>query len=164
MSESYEELIAGQRILRRPPTATHEMLVDRLHNLVGKNIPLNSTLRLLAPRSELNLDGHSVLRPDLAVIRVGPDTVESEPVELYLVAEVLQPGDHHIDTVVKKQVLTDGRLPRLWIVDPRYLNVEIYGIKRQGFTLLEILANDNPLTDPHLPGFRCPMNELFADS
>jgi Uma2 family endonuclease len=64
--------------------------------------------------------------------------------------------------VVKKQLWADARLPRLWMVDPRYLNVEVYGCGEYGFTLLDILANHHPLTDPYLPGLRCPMDELFA--
>ena len=164
MNEAYEELIAGQRVLRRPPTSLHETLVARLHRLVGQSLPLNSTLRLLAPRSELELDGHSVLRPDLAIVRMGPRMDEPQRVQLYLVAEVLQPGDHHVDTVDKKQVWTDGRLPRLWMIDPRYLNVEVYGCNETGFTLLQILANHHALTDPYLPGFNYSMSALFGGS
>jgi Putative restriction endonuclease len=164
MNEAYEELIAGQRVLRRPPTPTHETLVAHLHQLVARSLPLNSSLRLLAPRAELELDGQSVLRPDLAVVRMGPKTSENQRVQLYLVAEVLQPGDHHVDTGVKKQVWTDGRLPRLWMVDPRYQNVEVYGSNEAGFSLLDILANDHPLTDPHLPGFSYTMPQIFGGS
>jgi len=162
MNGAYEELIAGQRVQRRTPTPEHEILVARLHALVAKSLPLNSTLRLLGPRAELELDGHSVLRPDLAIVQMRPTVDGSRRVQLYLVAEVLQPGDHHVDTVAKKQIWSDGLLPRLWIVDPRYFNVEIYGRGDHGFTLLEILANHLPLTDPYLPGFRLSMPELFV--
>lgn len=162
MNGAYEELIAGQRVQRRTPTPDHEILVARLHALVAKSLPLNSTLRLLGPRAELELDGHSVLRPDLAIVQMRPTVDGTRRVQLYLVAEVLQPGDHHVDTVAKKQIWSDGLLPRLWIVDPRYFNVEVYGCGDHGFTLLEILANHHPLTDPYLPGFRLSMPELFV--
>lgn len=163
MSDAYDEIINGQRIHRRPPSDRHEVLVARLHQLVEKFLPLNSTLRLLAARSTLNLEGQSLLRPDLALIRVEPRTEATpRPVKLYLVAEVLDPGDHHGDTVIKKQLWTDGRLPRLWMVDPRYLNVEIYGCVEHGFSLIDILANQQTLTDPYLPGLNCSMHELFA--
>ena len=164
MNEAYEELISGQRVLRRPPTPTHETLVAHLHQLVARSLPLNSSLRLLAPRAELELDGQSILRPDLAVVRMGQKTSENQRVQLYLVAEVLQPGDHQVDTGLKKQVWNDGRLPRLWMVDPRYQNVEVYGSNQTGFSLLDILANDHPLTDPHLPGFSYTMPQIFGGS
>ena len=62
----------------------------------------------------------------------------------------------------QKQLWADAKLPRLWMVDPRYLNVEVYGCGEYGFTLADILANHHALTDPHLPGLSCPMDELFA--
>ena len=64
---------------------------------------------------------------------------------------------------MKKQIYSDLRLPRFWMVDPRYLNVEVYGIGEYGFTLTAILAHTHPLTDPFLPGLHCSMHELFAD-
>ena len=162
MSDAYEEIIGGQRIHRRPPSKRHELLVTRLHQLVEEFLPLNSSLRLLPPRATLELDGQSLLCPDLALIRVESGTETHRPVKLYLVAEVLDPGDHHCDTVVKKQLWTDGRLPRLWMVDPRYLNVEVYGCVEHGFSLIDILSHQQTLTDPYLPGLNCSMNELFA--
>lgn len=161
MSEPYEELLQGETIHRGPLSIEHELLVERLHALVARSLPLNSTLRLLPARTEVQLGGHSVLRPDLAVIRLLPGAEETA--QLYLAAEVLQPGDHHADTVIKKQLWADAKLPRLWMVDPRYLNVEVYGRGEFGFTLSDILAHHHPLTDPFLPGLSCTMDALFAD-
>ena len=164
MTEGYEEVIDGEVQLRRAPSAEHERLVARIHRLVADTLSPNSALRLLPPRSGLRLAESVTLRPDLALVRVPAETGEEEATpQLYLVAEVLHPGDHHLDTVVKKQLWSDLRLPRLWMVDPRYLNVEVYGCGEYGFTLLHILANRDRLTDPYLTGLACPMGELFAD-
>ena len=136
--------------------------MERLHRLVAKSLTDNSALRLLRPRTELELGDAGRLRPDLTVVRTVAAAAEPPEGQLYLVAEVLLPGDHHVDTVIKKQLWADARLPRLWMVDPRYLNVEVYGCGEWGFTLLDILANHHALSDPHLPGLSCPMDELFA--
>ncbi len=159
MSEAYEEVIRGETACR-PPPADHEILVGRLHALVAGCLPPNSTLRLLPPRASLQLADDCILRPDLTVIRTDPDLTGAA--RLYLVADVLLPGDHHIDTFIKKQLWADSRLPRLWMVDPRYLNVEVYSRGEYGFTLTDILAHHHRLTDPHLPGLGCSMDELFA--
>jgi hypothetical protein len=50
------------------------------------------------------------------------------------------------------------------MIDPRYLNAEVYGCGEFGFTLLEILAHGDRLTDPLLHGLACSMNDLFAES
>ncbi|MGA7723695.1 MAG: Uma2 family endonuclease [Opitutaceae bacterium] len=163
MSEPYEETIHGEDFYRSPPNSSHELLVARLHRLVANYLPADSGLKVLPPRTELNLGEEVRLQPDLCIMRLrSPETGPAEETP-YLVAEVLLPGDHHTDTVVKKQLWSDIRLPRLWMVDPRYLNVEIYASTEFGFTLLDILANRHPLTDPNLPGLSCPMRELFAD-
>ena len=44
----------------------------------------------------------------------------------FLAEEVITRGDHNADTVVKKEVYEKMRVPRLWMVEPRYGNVEIY--------------------------------------
>jgi Uma2 family endonuclease len=165
MTEGYEEMIDGEVQLRRAPTAEHERLVDRLHGLVSTTLSPNSALRLLPPRSGLRLTESLTLRPDLAIVRVPSSTTEEDATpQLYLVGEVLHPGDHHLDTVVKKQMWADLQLPRLWMIDPRYLNVEVYGCGEYGFTLLNILAHRDELTDPLLRGFACSMNHLFAET
>src|SRR4051812_30443634 len=124
MSAAYEEIIDGETLDRRAPSGSHELLVGRLHALVARAIPPNSALQLLPPRASLQLADNCVLRPDLVVIRRDPTLAASA--QLYLVAEVLAPGDHHVDTFIKKQIWSEIRLPRLWMVDPRYLNVEVY--------------------------------------
>ncbi len=111
---------------------------------------------MLPPRrTPLELRPGCRVAPDLALTRAADGW-------LCLAVEVIQPGDHHRDTVVKKQLYMDCRLPRLWIVDSRYHNVEIYGTGEFGFRLETILANHHPLTDPDLPGFSRTMDELFA--
>lgn len=163
MSDNYEEVIDGETLLRLPPSPSHELLVGRLHAHAAGALPLNSRLRLLPPRTEVRLNPRIRLCPDLTIVRPAPPPGSGDTYEIYLAAEVLHPGDHHLDTVVKKQIYSDLKLPRFWMVDPRYLNVEIYGIGEYGFTLTAILAHGNPLTDPHLPGLNYPMSELFAD-
>lgn len=160
MSEAYEETIQGETLDRRAPSGSHELLVGRLHALVARCLPANSKMQLLPPRASLQLADDCVLRPDLAIIR--NDSALTGAAQLYLVAEVLLPGDHHVDTFIKKQIWSQVRLPRLWMVDPRYLNVEVYGVGEYGFTLTDILAHHHPLSDPCLPGLGCTMDELFA--
>ena len=157
MSEPYEETIDGSVLPRRAPGLEHERLVADLHALVSAALPPNSALQLLRPRTGLRLADDCLLRPDLVAVRADAVGVATP----YLVAEVLLPGDHHLDTFVKKHLWSDLRLPRLWMVDPRYLNIEVYGCGEYGFTLQDILANHHPLTDPHLPGLVCPIEEFF---
>ena len=54
------------------------------------------------------------------------------------------------------------RVPRLWMVDPRYDNVEIYHSFEFGLQLNGILAGGEVLQEKLVPQFRLTVAELFA--
>jgi Uma2 family endonuclease len=114
-----------------------------------------STTRLLEPRSQLQLTPGVSVCPDLALVTVATD-------KLWLAIEIISPDDHHSDTVVKKQIYEELKLPRLWIVDPRYDNVEVYHGSPYGLSLKGILAGREMLTEKLLPGFELSVAKLFA--
>lgn len=155
MSDPYQELIDGETFLRGPLNGPHELLCDRLHTWVASHLPANSALKLLPRRTTLTLRAGTDICPDLALVR-------RDNSELYLAAEVLQPGDHHPDTVLKKQLYSDCRVPRLWVVDSRYQNVEVYSTGGVGFRLDTILAVNDSLTDAAVGGAAYPIDAIFS--
>jgi Uma2 family endonuclease len=92
--------------------------------------------------------------PDFALVTAIGD-------KLWLVAEVIGSEDHNVDTVTKKGVYEEIKLPRLWMIDPRYNNVEIYHGNEYGLALKEILALKDVLSEPLLPAFQYSVAELF---
>src|SRR5215831_14194185 len=119
MSELYEEILAGQTVTRSGPGVRHEQICQLLHDRVLASVANLSSTRLLARRVQVKLSSDSVLRPDLALITTATGKV-------WLAAEIVDSNDHRIDTVHKKQLYEDSRIPRLWMIDPRYDNVEVY--------------------------------------
>jgi Uma2 family endonuclease len=63
---------------------------------------------------------------------------------------------------VKKEVYEKIRVPRLWMVDPRYDNVEIYHGMEFGLALKGILAGSEVLSEKLIPEFQIVIAELFA--
>lgn len=155
MSDPYEEIIGGETLLRRPPGARHERICARLHALVAAAIPGVNTTRLLEPRSVVTISHGTILRPDLALVTTATG-------KLWLAAEVIGSDDHRADTVLKKQIYEEANIPRLWMVDPRYDNVEIYHTSQYGLMLKGILATKEILSEPLMPAFQVTMSELFA--
>jgi Uma2 family endonuclease len=96
----------------------------------------------------------SIMRPDLALVACATG-------KLWLAAEIISPKDHRADTVMKKAIYEEVNLPRLWMVDPRYDNVEIYHGSPHGLALKRILASAEVLEEPLLPGFSVTVRELF---
>jgi Uma2 family endonuclease len=154
MSRSYEEVIEGVNVLRPAPGARHEALCNCLHERVAAAIGPAAPVRLLERRSVVQAAPGTFLRPDLALVTLAND-------RLYLAVEIVSSEDHRWDTVTKKEIYENLRLARLWMVDPRYNNVEMYHGTPHGIALRNILAGSETLTDVFLPALALSMDELF---
>ncbi len=155
MSVAYAEILNGTPLARRAPGARHEMICGRLHQWVRASVANFAGTRLLAPRTEVRLSLKHTVCPDLALVAAVNG-------KLWLAAEIVSSDDHQPDTVIKKQIYEEMRLPRLWMIDPRYDNVEVYHNSEYGLTLKSILAGQELLTEKLLPEFQLTVAELFA--
>ena len=110
--------------------------------------------RLLPARTRVQVGHATHLCPDLSLVVAATG-------KLWLAAEIVNSDDHRTDTVVKKQIYEDIKLPRLWMVDPRYDNVEVYHSNEYGLILKGILAGHEILSEKLLPEFQLTVAELF---
>ncbi len=156
MSEPYEEILEGESHLRFGPGRRHEIICERLHGRVAACLEHSTVSRLLPPRSVIRISPGTMVRPDLVLVTAAT----GRP---WLVAEIIDAGDHRIDTVVKKQIYEEVNLPRLWMIDPRYDNVEIYHGTPHGMALQKILASRELLRESLLPGFELVVEDLFSE-
>ena len=155
MSVAYAEMLNGAPLARRAPGARHELICNRLHKWVKASVANFAGTRLLAPRSEVRLSLNHTVCPDLALVAAATG-------KAWLVAEIVSSDDHQPDTVIKKQIYEEMKLPRLWMIDPRYDNVEVYHSNEYGLALKCILAGHELLTEKLLPEFQLTIAELFA--
>ena len=154
MSSPYEELLQGAALVRVSPSSRHEQICDRLHQCVRASVSNLTSTCLLNARAAIRIAPDSIVRPDLALLTVSTK-------KLWLAAEIVNSEDHATDTVVKKQIYEDIRLPRLWMIDPRYDNVEVYHATPYGMVLKGILAGSEVLSEKLLPEFQIVIEELF---
>jgi hypothetical protein len=154
MSEAYAETLGGVILMRRAPCVRHELICSRLHECVHASVANLTSTRLLARRSEVRLSSKHAVRPDLALMTVATD-------RLWLAAEIVSSDDHHTDTVIKKQLYEEMKLPRLWMIDPRYDNLEVYHGSPYGLLLKDILAGGEILAESLLPEFQMTVADLF---
>ncbi len=157
MSPTYAEILNGAPLARQAPGVRHEQICARLHQWVKASTANFAGTRLLAPRSEVRLSRQHTVCPDLALVAAATG-------KMWLAAEIVSSDDHQPDTVIKKQIYEEMRLPRLWMIDPRYDNVEVYHSSEYGLVLKEILAGRELLTEKLLPEFQMTISELFAAS
>jgi Uma2 family endonuclease len=154
MSDIYEEVFAGEVTPRRAPGTRHELICSRLHALMAASVGNLAGTRLLPTRTEVRVSSNTLLRPDLSLVTAATG-------KLWLAVEIVSPDDHRNDTVVKKQIYEEIKLPRLWMVDPRYDNIEVYHATEYGLKLIHILAGREVLTEKLLPEFQLTVAELF---
>jgi Uma2 family endonuclease len=155
MSGPYEEILDGGSLPRSAPGARHEMICGRLHAAMTAGVANLPSTRLLAPRAQVRISRTTTLCPDLALVTAATG-------RLWLAVEIVGREDHHTDTVVKKQIYEDIRVPRLWMVDPRYDNVEVYHSTEWGLVLKGILAGSEVLAETLVPEFQIVIAGLFA--
>ena len=155
MRAPYEEMLAGVWTLRLSPGQRHELICARLHAALRTSVTGFPGTKLLDSRSEVRLNPATALRPDLAVVTAANG-------KLWLAVEVVSSDDHHTDTVVKKQIYEDLKVARLWMVDPRYDNIEVYHATQYGLKLDGILAGRDVLSEKLLPTFQLVVAELFG--
>lgn len=154
MSDPYEEIVEGETLLRMPPGARHEAICSRLHEMVAASAATVATTRLLERRSVVQLSPGTMVRPDLALVTAATG-------KLWLAAEIISSDDHRPDTVTKKQIYEELNIPRLWMIDPRYDNVEVYHGTQYGLMLKGILAGREVLSEQLLPVLQVSVAELF---
>lgn len=155
MSGPYDEVLSGEAVMRCPPGNRHEVICQRIHSIVAECLERIATTRLLEIRSPVELGSGTVLRPDLTLVTVAT----GKP---WLIGEVIDSEDHHTDTVLKKTIYEESKLPRLWMIDPRYNNVEVYHGTPYGLSLKQILAHRDQLTEKLIPELSVGMLDLFA--
>lgn len=156
VSQPYEEILDGGSLVRSAPGTRHEMICDRLHAVMTAGVTNLASARLLPPRTQIRISRTTLLCPDLALVTVATG-------KLWLAVEVVSRDDHHTDTFIKKQVYEDIRVPRLWMVDPRYDNVEVYHSTPFGLVLKNILAGNELLAEALIPEFQIAVAELFSE-
>ncbi|MES1180490.1 MAG: Uma2 family endonuclease [Verrucomicrobiota bacterium] len=155
MSRPYEEILDGATLPRSAPGDRHEVICARLHREMAASVNGLAATELLAPRTKVQISRTSHFRPDLALLTTATG-------KLFLAVEIISRDDHKADTVTKKEVYGQWRVPRLWIVDPRYDNVEIYHAFEFGLKLQGILAGREVLQEKLIPQFQMTVAALFA--
>ena len=154
MSQSYEEVIEGTKLTRAAPGVRHELICSRLHKCVQASVANFAGTKLLSPRTEVKLSAQTKVCADLALVTAANG-------KLWLAAEIVSSDDHRTDTVIKKQIYEEVKLPRLWMIDPRYDNVEIYHSSEYGMILKAMLAGRETLSERLLPEFELSIEALF---
>jgi Uma2 family endonuclease len=159
------ELIAGELKKMSPASWRHCAVAAWIHGRLAEHIrrhDLGMTF-IAEPGFLLAHDPDTVRVPDAAFIR--KDHLPAEPPnEAFwpgapdLAVEVVSPGDtvSEVDDEVKAWL--DAGAMMVWVANPKWQTVTVY---RSATDIKVLTASDELTGDDVIPGFRCPVGEIF---
>ena len=162
------ELIEGELFVSCSPGLTHEIVLITLIRRIGRFLD-NNPVGLIITGPGMILSETSGVIPDAVFFLneqrskiVKEDRLHAPPA---LVIEILSPGSANIrrDRISKLNLYAKHGVPEYWIVDPKNKTVERYVRKHSSLTLRETLRDEETLTMIALPGFSCPVSDIFKD-
>lgn len=157
------ELIGGEIIDMAPAGFEHGFVVANLARILGSYVSERKLGRVLAGDPGFIIDDLNVRAPDVAFL--DHDRVAKAPARGFmrfvpnLAAEVVSPGDTHSEVVAKARMWVRRGVGLVWVVDPPSQTVEIYA---PGKLLLCREVSDRMDAGDVLPGFACPVADIFA--
>jgi Uma2 family endonuclease len=162
------EIVNGELFISCPPHWRHQLTCTHLasaflhwNDQTGAGIPLFAPGVIFADDQDVVPDLVWVGNERFAAI-VGDDGKLYGAPELAM--EVLSPGPANArrDREAKLKLYSQRGVDEYWIVDWQTRRVEVYRPDGGVLALATTLTDADTLTSPLLPGFACPVADLFA--
>ena len=160
------EVIEGELFVSRAPSLPHQILSMNIAYEFKKYLSLNP-IGVFVATVGLIFDQFSGIIPDLvffthargAEIIANARLIAAPDIAI----EILSRGSENVarDRVAKRQLYAKHGVKEYWIVDGENRAVEIYRLGTQGLALAAILRLGDEITSPLLPGFTCPVANIF---
>jgi Uma2 family endonuclease len=164
------ELIEGELHVTTQPRLEHQLVSDaicsllRIWNRQGEmqGIAVSAPGIILAQDEAFAPDVVWYSQERLAA-HLRPDGKFYGPPDLAV--EVLSPGTKNAkrDRQLKPARYAFWGVREYWLADREARRVEVYRPQGPAYTLAELLSEGDTLSSPILPGFSCPVSEIFAD-
>ena len=108
-------------------------------------------------------DPGKVRKPDVSLVRLERMSPEQKPqghcrIAPDLAVEVISPNDFYSEVVEKVAEYLSAKVRLVWVIDPATKSARVH---RWDGTVTEVKAAETLDGEDVLPGFRCPLNELF---
>jgi Uma2 family endonuclease len=167
LDDTRYELIEGELHVSRQPHWVHQYVSTTVASALLR-WSAESGLGSAVPAPGVILSPEDAVAPDVVwmsrerLLRsLGPEGHVHEAPEL--VVEVLSPGGDNIrrDRELKLKLYARERVEEYWIVDWRNRSVDVFRREGGEQRLAATLSDKDDLSSPLLPGFRCPVADLW---
>jgi Uma2 family endonuclease len=160
------ELFEGELFVSRAPGISHQRVLGNIYALIRAYLEQNPAGEVLLTPGMIFDEFNSAI-PDAVFVS---DQLKSEIISgerivraPELVIEIVSPGKENArrDREMKRQVYGKHGVKEYWVADPLNRSLEIYRLKRRALALAETLTDDDEVTSPVLPGFKCQARQIF---
>lgn len=157
------ELINGQVIVSPSPRRLHQLILSRLHLMLGAILTEGE---LLVAPMDIYLDDHNAVQPD--ILWLGPSTT-CQLIDDYwhgtpdLVIEIASPSTHLRDRRDKFKLYERFGVREYWIVEPDAAFVEVWQWQEGRYHPVALVGADDTLHTPLLGQHSLSMADLFRD-
>jgi Uma2 family endonuclease len=165
---TYYEVIDGELFVARSPHRRHQQIGGRIFGELDIWSQI-SGLGEAIPSPGIIFSESDTVIPDVAWLsKKRLAAIEDEAGHLTavpeLVIEVLSPGTQNIerDKKTKLNLYSATGVQEYWIVDRFSQQVEVYRYSAGKLTLVVTLSENQVLTSPLLPGFKCSVSRFFV--
>jgi Uma2 family endonuclease len=163
------ELIRGQ--LKEKPMTRRNPLHSEVNITIGTFLKLwvkqqrPPRGRVLGGEAGFRIRKHPDTTVGIDVAYISAELAASTPRNAKLVdgvptlaVEILSPSDQHEEIADKVQEYLDVGVPLVWVVDPIFRTIEVH---RPGMEPEQFNMHQELMAEPHLPGFRVALAEIF---
>jgi len=160
------EVIEGELFVSRAPALPHQLLSGDIFANLWIYLRANPIGRVVATPG-LVFDQFSGVIPDIVFFAHGrADEIISGGRLIAapdIAIEILSRGSENVarDRVAKRQLYAKHGVKEYWIVDGENRAIEIYRLGTKGLELAVVLRVGDEITSPLLPGFSCPVADIF---
>ena len=160
------EVIEGELFVSCAPALPHQLLSGNIFANLWNYLRANPIGRVVNTPG-LVFGQYSGVIPDIVFFVPGRDGEIILGGRLIaapdLVIEILSPGGENAarDRVAKRQLYAQHGVKEYWIVDGENRAIEIYRLGTKGLELDVILRVGDEIISPLLPGFTCPVADIF---
>ncbi len=133
------ELHEGELSVTPAPTPRHQEVLGTLYRILAAFVESQGLGKVYIAPIDVILSPPTVVQPDLVFVArdrlniISTRGIEGAP---SFVAEVISPSSVQIDHHMKRQIYARYRVPFYWIVDSEQRSIEVYGLERDAYALL----------------------------
>ncbi len=161
------ELFEGEIFVSRAPSLSHQRILGNLYAILKIYLEQNPVGEIVLTPGVIFDEFNSAI-PDAVFLtnqqvnNIGSGERVLEAPELAI--EIVSPGKENArrDREVKRQVYGKHGVKEYWIADPEKRALEIYRLEKFTLKLAATLTDDDEITTPVLPGFKCKVNRIFG--